>query len=78
MMFYKTSHAETDLKSVFRSVQDIRDIDFGDTGVFLDPAYLSALEEAAPEGMDFRYVVINNDVQSFLYYFQTINLSSLE
>ncbi|MFN8153033.1 MAG: hypothetical protein U0Y08_01940 [Bacteroidia bacterium] len=77
-MFYKTSHAETDLKSVFRSVQDIRDIDFGDTGVFLDPAYLSTLEEAAPEGMDFRYVVINNDVQSFLYYFQTINLSSLE
>ena len=63
--------------NLFNSIKEIKqDISFSST-IFLKQEYLISLEEAAPSGLSFKYVVIEKrGIPIGLFYFQVINLSS--
>lgn len=78
MMFKKSIQDSSENQSVDRRIAEIQYGNPNFNGLFLQSEYLQTLENAAPEGMDFRYVTIESNGQSILYYFQIINLSTVE
>ena len=78
MMFKKSSRSPVIQPVVRDRIADIQqDLKFsGD--LFLSTAYLQTLEKAAPGGMMFRYLILNQEDTPSFYYFQVIDLSSIE
>lgn len=69
----------TQVLNITSRVSDVPHGVFANASVFLQQPYLQALEEAAPAGMEFRYVYGTcASGKAVLYYFQVINLSSRE
>lgn len=69
----------TQLLRTTNCVNDVPGGVFTNASAFLQQPYLRALEEAAPAGMEFRYVYGKcASGKAVLYYFQVINLSSRE
>lgn len=78
MMFQKSKPVSPNHLIIQRRVADIQSDFTTKSDIFLLPDYLKTLEKAAPDGMDFRYVALNHKNQQVLYYFQIINLSTVE
>ena len=77
-MFYTKAQPETESITVYHSIKEIPAEKFPENGLFLSKAYLFTLEESAPSGMQFRYILSESEGFNSLYYFQLINLSAVE